>query len=327
MTTTPLFLLTGFLGSGKTTLLNRLLHDPQAEETAVLINEFGEIGVDHLLLESVEDDIVLLESGCVCCSVRDDFSRALLDLHRKREIGRIPAFRQAVLETTGIADPASIAQLLLSDGELRKRYGLAGIVTVVDAHCGLVTLEHHVESVQQAALADRIVLSKLDIADPGEVDRLRQRLDSINPCSPRIPGATARVAEVLVESGLSAPLQGQALLNTTPAHASLQCHQQRYSTFALSWSAPVNWDDFVEWLDALLYARGEDILRLKGVLHTREHDYPLVVQGVQHSVFEPTGLKSWDGRVPQSWLVFVTRNFTRTAARNSLAQVLGLELL
>ena len=177
----PLTLLTGFLGAGKTTLLNRLLKDPALAGTLVLINEFGEIGLDHLMIEGVEENMILLESGCLCCTIRDDLIVTLEDLLRRRDNGRIAAFSRLVIETTGLADPAPILNVLINHPYLAMRFRLDGVVTLVDAVNGMATLDAHEEARRQVVAADRLVLTKTELAAPEAVAALRERLDGLNP--------------------------------------------------------------------------------------------------------------------------------------------------
>ncbi|HEU4518311.1 MAG TPA: GTP-binding protein, partial [Microvirga sp.] len=193
----PLTVLTGFLGAGKTTLLNRLLRDPALADTVVIVNEFGEIGLDHLLIETVDEDLVLLAAGCLCCTVRGDLIATLEDLLRKRDNGRVAPFRRVVIETTGLADPAPILHAVLYHPYLSQRYALAGVVTVVDLVNGDATLDAHPEAVKQAAMADRLVLAKADLA--GESGALAGRLRALNPGAPILSARDGAVdAEALI---------------------------------------------------------------------------------------------------------------------------------
>src|SRR6478736_3151837 len=177
----PLTLLTGFLGAGKTTLLNRLLKDPALADTLVIVNEFGEIGLDHLMIEGVEENMVLLASGCLCCTIRDDLIVTLEDLLRRRDNHRIAPFKRVVIETTGLADPAPILNVLINHPYLAMRFRLDGVVTLVDAVNGMATLDAHEEARRQVVAADRLVLTKAELASPETVVALRERLDGFNP--------------------------------------------------------------------------------------------------------------------------------------------------
>lgn len=197
----PLTILTGFLGSGKTTLLNRILHDPGMADTVVIVNEFGEIGLDHMLVETVDEGMILLSAGCLCCSVRGDLIHTLEDLLRKRDNNRITPFRRVVIETTGLADPAPILHAVLYHPYLSMRFAVQGLVTVVDTMAGDATLDAHEEAVRQAAMADRLVLSKTDLAEAGRVATLKQRLQRLNPGAEILDATEALDLPALVAGG------------------------------------------------------------------------------------------------------------------------------
>ncbi len=199
----PLTIVTGFLGAGKTTLLNRLLRDPALADTVVIVNEFGEVGLDHLLIESVQGDMILLSSGCLCCTVRGDLVATLEDLITRRDSGEIAPFRRAVIETTGLADPAPVLHAVLSHPYLVTRYGIDGIVTLVDAVNGEATLDDHLEAVKQVAVADRIVLTKTDLMkDEAALARLKARIRSLAPGARMLDAAKGEAtAEALLDAG------------------------------------------------------------------------------------------------------------------------------
>src|SRR5438874_1140298 len=185
----PVTVLTGFLGSGKTTVLNHVLKQPGMAATAVIVNEFGEIGLDHLLVESATEDVVLLNSGCLCCTVRGDIVNTLTDLFVNRVKGRVPYFTRAVIETTGLADPAPVLHALISDPIVAERYMIDGVVTTVDAVNGAATLDRQPEAVKQAAVADRLIVTKADLAEPEVLAALEARLAALNPGAPRLRAA------------------------------------------------------------------------------------------------------------------------------------------
>jgi G3E family GTPase len=327
----PLVLLTGFLGSGKTTLLNRLLADPSVHDTAVIVNEFGEIGVDHLLVAPVADDIVLLASGCVCCNAGDDLGTAVMSLLARRSCGAVPLFQRIVLETTGIADPGSVLQRLLCDGVLAAQIRIQAIVTVVDAVLGELTLSRHTECASQVALADRLVISKLDLVGREHVNSLVAHLRAINPTAPIfLPALSDPVSNYFVnDTGGDAGVTCHAM----PPLAHRRFHQGaavnhagRYQTFWFGWDEPTDWDDFKAWLEGLLIARGDSILRMKGLLHVAGRGQPVVVQGVQHALYAPKELIAWPHGAPTSELVFVTQDFSREAALRSFRQVLAYRI-
>jgi G3E family GTPase len=330
---TPLLVLTGFLGSGKTTLLNRLLVHPAMTDTAVIINEFGPVGIDHLLVEAVADDVLLLESGCLCCSAGDDLGLTLAALLTRRGSGDLPPFRRIVLEMTGVADPGRLLQRLLADPLLGVQVRIHGVLTVVDAVFGSVTLDRHPECAQQVALANQLALSKLDLAEATAVTALRARLRDLNPLATcletaRIDGArlfddvgragvSFAVAPPPTVRSLSIP-SGQPV--TSPTHGAH--HADRYSAFCLRGEEPVDWADFEAWLEALLLARGDSILRIKGLLNVAGRPRPQLVQGVQHALYPRAELPAWPRGRPCSEIVFVTRDFSSSAALRSLEQCL-----
>jgi G3E family GTPase len=301
---TPVSLLTGFLGSGKTTLLSRLLAHPEMGETAVIVNELGEVAVDHHLLRRVDERTVLLRSGCVCCALRGDLADELRDLLGRRARGEIPAFRRVVVETTGLADPVPIVYTLVSEPVVKHHFRLERVVATVDAQHGL----GYAESVKQVAAADRLVVTKVDVADPGPV---KARLRRLNP-----------TAEILEASfGDIAPSQ---LFGTRERHpresdfddAPAPAHELHAVCVVLD--APLDWTAFGVWLTMLLQARGEDVARVKGLLDVGA-DGPLLINGVQHVVHPPEHLPAWPDEDRSSRLVFIGRGFTRAELERSLA--------
>jgi G3E family GTPase len=323
----PLFVLTGFLGSGKTTLLNRLLADPSMRDTAVIVNEFGDIGVDHLLVASATDDVVLLASGCVCCSVGDDLATTMASMLNRRHGGSLPPFQRIVLETSGVADPGLLLQRVLSDAQLAAQTRIQAVVTVFDAVFGEAALSRYTECATQVAVANRLVVSKLDLIDSGGVDSIVTRLRSMNPAAPILlsacdrPSADCLFGDTPAEADFSfdawlPPEQCRDISGATSQHA------DRYRTFWLAWNEPTDWDDFKAWLEGLLIARGDSILRLKGILQVAGRAQPIVIQGVQHALYPPRTLACWPRDTPRSEMVFVTRDFSRQAAARSIQQFL-----
>lgn len=325
---TPVSVLTGFLGSGKTTLLNGLLADPDMAETAVLVNEFGDVGIDHLLVEALDDDVVLLNAGCICCSIRDDLVTCLGELHDKRAAGAVPMYQRVLIETTGLADPAPILHTLLDHEAVRSRYCVDGIITTIDAVLGGGQIDDHEECLRQAAVADRLVLTKTDMAEPGQADALRARLNAINPGAPvidvvhgRIPAARLLDAGVFdlaskntdVEAWISEAAYGHG-------HApDRNRHGDHIEAFCLHAGRPLELHRFVAWIERLFAAHGEHILRLKGVLDVVGSDVPLAVHGVQH-IFHPiTKLRPWPDGERRSRVVVITRNLDRRVVEESFA--------
>lgn len=307
----PVFVLTGFLGSGKTSLLARILKQPAFANTAVLINEFGEVGLDHLLVSHLEDDIVLLESGCVCCSIGDDLTGSLIQLMAARGRGGTPAFDRIILETTGIADPAPIVQAVAGIPELAGRIAPGAVITVVDAALGSDTLSSHAQALNQVAMADTLILTKQDVAPPDQTRALTARLRALAPGAPVL----APDEVVASPSHLFKRHRSNSLLIGAAAHQ----HGHGYHSFCLSWTQPVNWDDFMAWTEGLLGARGDDILRLKGLLRVQHQPGPMVVQAVQHMLFKPELLAAWPQGRRCSQLVVIARHLTPDAVERSLA--------
>ncbi len=326
----PVSVLTGFLGSGKTTLLNHLLAHPDMGETAVIVNEFGEIGLDHLLIESAGEDTVLLNSGCLCCTVRGDLIETMRRLFKRRARREVPAFTRLAVETTGLADPAPILHTLMTDPLLVNWFRLDAVIATVDAVAGQATLDAHGESVKQAAVADRLLLTKTDLASPGEVKALAARLRALNPA--------ARILEVrhgavepaaLFGAGLYNPetkssdvrrwLRAEAYAENGHTHAhDVNRHDDRVRAFCLDYETPLDWNSFNAWIEMLIAFHGADILRIKGLLNVAGQDRPMVIHGVQHMFHPPALLPAWPDDDHRSRLVFITRGLDRELFENSL---------
>lgn len=330
----PVHILTGFLGSGKTTLLRHLLNDPALRDTAVVINEFGEVGLDHLLVRQVAEDVVLLGSGCLCCTVRDDLVSTLANLRGLAAEGDIPTFARLAIETTGLADPAPIAQAVLSEGRLTPHYRLGQIVTVVDAVAGAATLAGHRTATLQAAVADQIVVTKSDMVDPAALETLEGQIRALNDSAPlrrsslqSMPAADALFGPEQDPQNRRPPAPRSLRDHghrTEPADATDGGHNHGISTFSVAFDQPVRWSDFVEWMELLLTARGDSILRVKGLLTVAGEDNPWVVQGVQHVLYPPETLDAWPEQAGRSSLVFIANDVTRSAIERSLHEFLGL---
>lgn len=316
--------LTGFLGSGKTTLLNHLLSDPDLGDAAVLINEFGTASIDHLLVEKLDETTVLLESGCVCCSVRGDLVEAMRELIAKRADGRVPHFSRLVIETTGLADPAPIVHTLMSDPLIAGQYRLDGMVSCVDALLGAATLDQHPEAVKQAAIADRIVLTKTDLATDDAIEALRTRLHTINPAAPIIEAVMGNIpAKALIDAGLFderfvAHVEhwlGHEAIQHAAHHHHAHAHDDAIRTFVLEADGPLDFMVFQDWLETLLATQGANMLRIKGVLDVKDVDRPIAVHGVQHVFHPPAALPNWDNVERVSRMVFITRGLSERAVR------------
>lgn len=316
----PVSLLTGFLGSGKTTLLSRLLAADGMAETAVIINEFGEIGLDHHLVEAVDGETVLLASGCLCCTVRDDLATTLRDLDEKRRRGDIPSFRRVMIETTGLADPAPVLHSLLKNMAVRDAYRLDGVITTIDAVNGGAQLDRQPESLKQAAVADRLVMTKCDLADEARIEQLRQRLARLNPGAEVViadrggvnPAALFDVA--VVPAAQEEGYLGDSLRHLCGpdcSHDAASPHDADIRTYAFRFDEPLDWADVSDWLGGLAYFHGESLLRVKGLLNIRDEPAPVVVHAVQHLFHEPVTLARWPDEDRTSRLVFIAKGLPR----------------
>jgi G3E family GTPase len=333
----PVALITGFLGSGKTTLLNRVLGDPRMARSLVLVNEFGEVGLDHLFMESIEGDMVLLQSGCVCCTIQGDLDKTLRDVVRRRARGEMPPFERVLLETTGLADPAPILQLLLNSPMISHDYRLDGVVTTVDAINGARQLDEHKEALKQAAVADRLLMSKTDLADIGTSAHLRARLEELNPGAQLFEIVQGEIDPALLfDSGPFDPAgKGDRVMQWLNAeahdhhgqdhphrhHDDRSRHDAHIGSFCLTFDEPLEWDRFNVWLMAVRAAWGDRLLRVKGVLNVAGEVQPLVIHGVHRTFHPPTLLARWPDDDRRSRLVFITRDLDRATLEASWNEV------
>ena len=335
----PVTVLTGFLGSGKTTLLNHVLKEPGMAATAVIVNEFGEIGLDHLLVESATEDVVLLNSGCLCCTVRGDIANTLTDLFVSRVKGRIPYFTRAVIETTGLADPAPVLHALLSDPIVAERYMIDGVVTTVDAVNGAGTLDRQPEAVKQAAVADRLIVTKADLAELPALAALEARLRALNPGAPLLramhgaidPGdlfglglfdpqtKTVEVQRWLQDEAVAAHHEDEHHHDAADGH-DVNRHDERIRAFCITRERPISWSALSGWLDALATLRGDDLLRLKAIVAIADRpEQPVVLHGVQHLFHPPVLLPAWPDADRRTRIVFITRDLSQATIEESLA--------
>ena len=309
----PVVVVTGFLGSGKTTLIGALLRHPAMGEAAVLVNELGAVAIDHHLVRRVDERTVVLASGCICCSLRGDLRDELRDLLARRARGEVAPFQRVVVETTGLADPAPILSTLLTEPVLRHQCALEAVVATVDALTGAVSLDRHAEAVKQAAVADTLLVTKADLAEPDAVARLEARLRALNPLA-----AIRRVAfgavepEVLLRAREREPRAPDDAAAATPG-----AHGDEVHAFTLTLPEQLDWDAFAVWLTMLLHARGTDVLRVKGLLDVGERG-PVLIDGVQHVVHRPRHLDAWPDADRRSRIVFITRGVEQEAVERSL---------
>jgi G3E family GTPase len=337
----PVSVLTGFLGAGKTTLLNRLLKDPALADTAVIINEFGDIAIDHLLVESSSDGVIQLADGCLCCTVRGELVDTLADLVDRLQTGRIAKLKRVIIETTGLADPAPVLQSIMGHPALVQAYRLDGVIALVDAVNGEATLDNHVEAVKQVAVADRIVLAKTDIvADPQALATLKDRLKSLNPSAPIIDALAPEAGYAsLFECGLYNPDTKTAdvrrWLGEEAEHAhhhhehghdhdhaghDHHRHDERIKTFTLLYDRPVPFSTIDMFLDLLGSAHGDKLLRMKGIIELAEDpSRPLVVHGVQSLFHPPVRLPAWPDDVRGTRLVLITLDMPEDYVRRTFA--------
>lgn len=333
----PVTLITGFLGSGKTTLIRRLLRDPGMNRAAVIINEFGEVGIDHELVAASSEQMTLLANGCLCCSVRTDLQETLRELFIKRRSGEVIDFDRVFVETTGLADPVPVLHTLQTDSMLGAQYRLDCVVTLVDAVNGPGNLDSAPEAAKQAAVADRIVITKSDLAESTAVAALEARLQRMNPYAaralavdgevdvaflrdvgPRSARATAAELEGwLAPGGGERVAQGAYLGERTRKGA----HDAAIRSFSLWFDRPFTWDSFSAAAQVLTSLRGPDLLRVKGLVNVAGEPGPVVVQGAQHVFHPPLALERWPGEDRRSRLVFITRNLPREAVEALFAAV------
>jgi G3E family GTPase len=334
----PITLLTGYLGSGKTTLLARLLAHPELRDTAVLVNELGDIALDHDLLYSAAESIVLLDRGCLCCALRSDLAEQLDELYTRRLRKEVPAFRRVVIETTGLADPAPILQTLVAEPMLAALYRLDAVVTTADGQLGLQELDRHFESVKQAALADRIVVTKADIATEGALQLLESRLRELNPAAPIVRSRNGDIDPAsILDIGLDAAgrdpgrvdgwlrseryLPVSAQPSTFSGNSSV--HDRRIRSFAVTFDEPVSGSALWRGLEALIEAHGEQLLRVKGIVNVRAQSAPRVIHMVQHVLYPVLTLPDWPSEDRRTRLVFIVRDLEQAQVLQPLQAALA----
>ncbi|NJR72474.1 MAG: GTP-binding protein, partial [Gammaproteobacteria bacterium] len=330
---TPVTLLTGYLGSGKTTLLNQLLLSPALKDTAVLINEYGETAIDHLLVRQVSGNIQVLANGCVCCSVAGELVSALRDLHFKRANKEVPYFSRVIIETTGLADPAPIMHTLIEMPLVAARYQLSGVVSTVDATHGAAQLDVHREAVKQAAVADRIVLTKVDLATADDIAHLTDRLKRLNPGAQLIESIMGNAdAESLLNTGLYQPKQKTveaknwlkaeayrqlrpakilpqlSAMSTTRMTANRPRHDERINAFCVRYDAPIVWDSLINALEMMQSIRASQLLRIKGIVNVAGEARPRVLHVVEHTIYPVTNLAAWPDADNATRLVFIVHD-------------------
>ena len=324
-------ILTGFLGSGKTTFLNRLLSSPYGRTAAVIVNEFGEIGLDQALIETFDQNTVMLDSGCVCCTVRDSLSVTLEDLERKRSTGELPRFDRVLIETTGLADPGPILRLLISDPMVAGRYAVEAVAATVDAVLGRVTLDRQPEAVRQVALADFILLTKTDIADPEETARLRARIAGINSAAPIIEAGHDDALQLTAFSA-AAPggIDRLVELACGDAHDEASGHDHAHGhlddvhTFTIRAGA-ISWGQYSALVTQLQAMGNNDLLRLKAVLDIVGNDRPVALHGVQGLIHSPGFAAAWPTGQRESVFVVIARGSVGETVRAMIEHIVAPE--
>jgi G3E family GTPase len=334
----PITLLTGFLGSGKTTLLNKLLTSPNMKDTAVIINEVGEEGLDHILAQNVDssyvaDNAVLLQNGCLCCTLSNELADTMRDLYFKRSMEAIPQFSRLVIETTGMADPGPIMANLMNEPVIESVYRLDAVVVTIDAMYGYQQLKEHAEARKQAAVADVLLLTKTDIATKEQINALKEKLIALNP------GATQHKVlhgdiepDFIIDVGLfdlsgkraeperwlRAPLK-QVIAK--PRGMLTPAHNNEISNFTITMPTGLKWVDFKPVLLKLCQIHGENLLRLKGILHVEDQPHPLAIHAVHFTPYPATLLVDWKEEKPSSRIVIIGKNLDESAIRKMLTQI------
>ena len=332
--------ITGFLGSGKTTLLSALLKKEEMENVAVIINEFGEVGLDHALVEHSDENIVELQNGCICCTIQGDLQKTMLDLIDKMTKGEISYFDKVIIETTGLADPVPIIHTLISSMDLQRIYTLDGVITVVDATNGEKTLDLQPEAVKQAALAERIIISKIDLIEKDKELSLENRLRAINPSIKIIKSSFGDVSiSDLINLGAYDPFSKSRDVKEWLAvesmnshhdhdhdhhHVNVNRHDENIEAFSMTSDKPVNMMAFGLFKDLLMAQMGPDLLRIKGIINIEGKSRPAVIHGVQH-IFHPVHwLDKWPDSDKQTKLVFITRNVKKEQIEGFFNALMGL---
>jgi G3E family GTPase len=338
----PVTLLTGFLGSGKTTVLNHLVRQPELADALVIINEFGEMALDHhLVAHSTENIVMEMSSGCLCCTIRGDLIKTLRDITWRFSRNGQKYFQRVLIETTGLADPAPIIHTLMTHPQISSKYRLDGIVAAVDLATGMHSLNQHQEAIKQAAVADTLLLTKADLATEAQRTALMRRLDGINPAAPRWEVCSGEIApQKVLKLGLftadgKSPDVARWLKEEVYAsleahnhhdhdhehahdHHDVNRHDDHIRSFCFTIEEPIPEAAWTDWLDLLVLINGQNILRVKGILNIEGSEQPLVVHGVQHIFHPPVPLPAWPSEDRRSRLVFITRHVGRDTIEHSL---------
>ena len=327
----PIFVVTGYLGSGKTTLLNNMLKHPSLRDAAVLVNEFGAVGIDHMLVQEMDENTVLLQSGCICCTIRSDLKESIIELNSKRESGLVPPYKRLILETTGLADPSPILFTLNSDTVIKHHYRLGAVITTVDSINASSQMKRYQEPLKQVLVADRIVITKGDLAKKKKLLTLREKIEDLNPSADVVEVLHGNVdvrrllrADVYEKRNRGSETRRWLKLadnesnNEDLHHHDINKHGKTISSFTISYNHPLDWTAFGIWLTMLLNRHGENVLRVKGILNVKGVSTPVVINGVQHVVHPPIHLKSWPTEDQRSHIVFIVDNMDKNLIQRSL---------
>ncbi len=319
----PVVVVTGFLGSGKTTLISRVLRDPAFARTAVIVNEFGEIGLDHDLIASSDETLMTLTTGCLCCAVRSDLVQTLLDLQARRQAGEILGYDRVLIETSGLADPAPILQALIADRAVAAGHAVQSVITLVDAVHGAATLDRHVEARRQVALADRLILTKTDIAGP--MDAFIARLAALNPGTEFLVAVSGHIAPDILFAAADPGARADRLAALPTSGASpfeRGEHSTAIESFVLERDQPVPGLALVLLLEALAEHCGPRLLRVKGLVRLAEiPEQPALIHGVQHVFAAPEFLPAWPGADYRTRIVFIAQGVPRHFPARLLAAI------
>lgn len=320
----PITLLTGHLGSGKTTALNAYLAAPDSEPALVIINEFGDVGLDHLLVRETTESVVLLENGCLCCAVREDLVTTLRDLAKSLRDRTVPPFSRVIIETTGLADPVPVIHSLMSDLYVMLSFRLARVVTLVDAVNGPSVIERFPEALRQVSLADTVVLTKGDLADPERIAQLEGLIRSINPRVPVVVKSRDALERAVFETdSFDVHANGAAVdgwLTEDPRTGKAPASTHSVQSFCIERRAPMSWDVVANWIGELAGEHGPRLLRIKGIVAIEGSELPYVVHGIQHLFHPPEILENWPSQDRLSRIVFIVDGLTRDDVEAILAR-------
>ena len=311
----PVSIVTGFLGAGKTTLIRALLDSPEGADTALIINEYGEIGIDNALLRASSDATVLLGNGCVCCLARSDLQETLRTLFADRARGAVPSFQRVIIETSGLADPGPLLQTFASDRALGQEFHLQALIAVIDAPNGARNLASAPEAREQIVLADRIVLTKTDLADPSSLIEEILTLTAA-PAERAVNGVIDPA--YLLDERLALPAR------VIPEHDHVHAHSHGIDSFVVMFDGPLRWPVFEQAMAVLTALRGADLLRVKGIIAVEGAKGPVVVHAVQHTAHRPIELQAWPDDDQRSRLVFITRGIGKAEVEALFAAVAAI---